>query len=113
MCICIISPTEDACIRDVAWQEVAGPMDIVHRRPRFITVSIETMHSNNAGGLSERLLTGVFNPFTANSHQDQLFPGRAEPTLRMAGLLQLQVEDLVRALQWAMAASKRCQPDHY
>lgn len=46
--VCIVAPTHDTSVRYVVWEEVAEPVDIVGRSPRFLSVSIQTMNGDDA-----------------------------------------------------------------
>lgn len=47
MSIRIISPGEDARIRDIVWKEIAEPMDSVRGRPGLVLVSVQPMNNDN------------------------------------------------------------------
>jgi hypothetical protein len=44
----IVSPAEYARARQLAWEEVAQPVDAVVRRPCLLAVSVQAMHGDDA-----------------------------------------------------------------
>lgn len=48
MCVCIITPAEDACIGEIVREEVAQPVDAVACRPCLLAVSIQAMDGDDA-----------------------------------------------------------------
>jgi hypothetical protein len=47
MRVCIVAPTEYACVGQVVREEVVQLVDTVVRRPRLLAVSVQTMDCNN------------------------------------------------------------------
>jgi len=45
----IVSPAEDARVRDISREEIAEPVHAVRRRPGLVAVSVQAMDSYNAG----------------------------------------------------------------
>jgi hypothetical protein len=58
VCVCIVSPAENARVWDIGRQEVAKPMHIVRRRPGLVVVAVQSVDSNDAGE-GQYKLTGV------------------------------------------------------
>lgn len=56
MSVCIISPAEDTCIRDVGREEMVEPVDAVFCCPGPVAMSIQSMDGNNTGMESEQAL---------------------------------------------------------
>jgi hypothetical protein len=46
----VIAPAEDTGMRDVVRQEITEPVDLVLGSPGPITVAVESMHGDDAGG---------------------------------------------------------------
>lgn len=44
----IVTPAEDACVRQIVREQVVQPVNAVACCPRLIAVSIEAVHSNDA-----------------------------------------------------------------
>ena len=49
VCVRIVSPAEDARVRDIGREEIAEPVHAVRRRPGLSTVSVQAMDGYNAG----------------------------------------------------------------
>jgi hypothetical protein len=47
MSICIVSPADDARIRDIVWKEVAKPVNAICSRPGLVSVSIQPMNDDD------------------------------------------------------------------
>jgi hypothetical protein len=47
MCICIVSPAEDARFWDIIWEQVTKPVDAICSCPGLVSVSIQPMNDNN------------------------------------------------------------------
>src|SRR5579871_4449042 len=45
----IISPAEDARVRDIGWEEITEPVYAVRRRPSLVAVSVQAMDGYNTG----------------------------------------------------------------
>lgn len=56
MGIGIVAPAEDACIRNVGWEEVMEPIDIVHS-PSLLAVPIKPVNRHNTIINTERLVS--------------------------------------------------------
>ena len=48
VCIRIISPAENARIRDIAREEIAEPMDVVCRCPSLVAMSVQPVNRDDA-----------------------------------------------------------------
>ncbi len=55
--ICIISPTEDACIWDVGREKIVEPVVSVYCCPGLVAMSVQSMDGNNTGMKSDQALT--------------------------------------------------------
>jgi hypothetical protein len=51
----IVSPAEDARIRDVGWEKVAEPVGAVSGRPGLVAVPVQAMDNNDAGNCQDDL----------------------------------------------------------
>jgi hypothetical protein len=43
----IVSPRKYAGIRDIIWEEIAEPMDVVRGRPSLVLMSVQSVNGNN------------------------------------------------------------------
>lgn len=46
VCIGIVAPADNACVRNIQREKVTKPVDTAHR-PSFLTVSVESMDGHN------------------------------------------------------------------
>ena len=56
MCVRIVSPAQNARVRDIGWQEIAEPVHAVCGRPGLIAVPVQAMDSNNTANYQYRYL---------------------------------------------------------
>lgn len=94
MSVRIVSPAEDARIRDVAREEVAEPMDVVRRCPSLVAVSIQPMDGDNTtnnqrqstnsiGGLLDNRLISFYHNVETTGNTFWRFLRRAISLLRI------------------------------
>ena len=50
------APTQDACVRDIAREEIARPMHAVTRRPCLFAVAVQPMDNNDAASSQQSKL---------------------------------------------------------
>lgn len=58
----VIAPAEDASLRDIAWKEIAEPVDAIARDPRLFAVAVEAMYRNDAVEVSRVLWVRIAAP---------------------------------------------------
>lgn len=66
MCVCVVSPAQDACIWDVHRKEIVEPMNAVCCRPGLVAVSVQSVDSHDTEMKSEQAYTRIRNGILYN-----------------------------------------------
>ncbi len=97
VCVRIVSPAQNARVRDVGWEKVTEPVHVVRGRPCLVSISVQAVHRDDAARECEKGRNGVVGRHT--QLLDRLLP---QPLLGLVGM------DRWRSLH---AVRRSAQPD--